>query len=105
MADEYTDFKEDANLYCSLLSSKVITDDNFKHYLNNNLNQYQLSKVIFPIGHLTKPELRELAESYGLKTAKKKDSTGICFIGERNFKKFLSQYLPAQKGEISGEHR
>lgn len=42
--DEYTDFKEDANLYCSLLSSKVITDDNFKHYLNNNLNQYQLSK-------------------------------------------------------------
>jgi tRNA-specific 2-thiouridylase len=55
---------------------------------------------MFPIGHLTKPQLREIAERAGLKTAKKKDSTGICFIGERNFKGFLSNYLPAQPGEM-----
>jgi tRNA-specific 2-thiouridylase len=60
----------------------------------------QFMQVMFPIGHLYKKEVRELAEQAGLATAKKKDSTGICFIGERNFKKFLSQYLPAQPGEI-----
>ena len=64
------------------------------------LNQYQLSNVVFPIGHLTKPELRKLASDYGLSTSKKKDSTGICFIGERNFKEFLKSYLPAKPGEI-----
>jgi tRNA-specific 2-thiouridylase len=65
-----------------------------------------LSKVLFPIGHLTKPELRAIAEAHGLATATKKDSTGICFIGERNFRKFLAQYVPAKSGEIrtlSGE--
>jgi tRNA-specific 2-thiouridylase len=70
------------------------------------LNQLQLSKAMFPIGGMTKPELREIARKTGLKTAEKKDSTGVCFIGERNFKKFLSGYLPAQRGEIrtlSGE--
>lgn len=69
-------------------------------YFLNVLGQYQLSKTMFPIGHLTKPEVREIAEKAGLATAKKKDSTGICFIGERNFKNFLSNYLPAQAGEI-----
>ncbi|WP_087678134.1 tRNA 2-thiouridine(34) synthase MnmA [Garciella nitratireducens] len=64
------------------------------------LNQYQLSKSLFPIGHLNKKQVRQIAEEYGLKTAKKKDSTGICFIGERNFREFLSRYLPAQPGEI-----
>jgi len=64
------------------------------------LGQKQLSKTMFPIGELTKPQVREIAEKHGLKTAKKKDSTGICFIGERNFKKFLSNYLPAQPGII-----
>jgi len=69
-------------------------------YFLNALNQYQLSKAMFPIGHLPKPEVRRIAEAAGLATAKKKDSTGVCFIGERNFKQFLSQYLPAQPGEM-----
>lgn len=59
-----------------------------------------LSNVLFPIGHLLKSEVREIAKTHGLKTHDKKDSTGICFIGERNFRNFLSQYLPAQSGEI-----
>jgi tRNA-specific 2-thiouridylase len=69
-------------------------------YFLNALNQYQLSKAMFPIGHLPKAKVREIAAAAGLATAKKKDSTGVCFIGERNFKEFLSQYLPAQSGEI-----
>ena len=69
-------------------------------YFLNQLTQAQLSKVMFPIGHLPKPEVRKIAEEAGLATAKKKDSTGICFIGERNFKEFLSQYLPAQPGNM-----
>jgi tRNA-specific 2-thiouridylase len=69
-------------------------------YFLHALNQRQLAKAMFPIGHLTKPEVRRIAEAAGLATAKKKDSTGICFIGERNFKQFLSGYLPARGGEI-----
>ncbi|MBO2943383.1 tRNA 2-thiouridine(34) synthase MnmA [Paenibacillus sp. F411] len=69
-------------------------------YFLNALNQEQLSKAMFPIGHLPKPEVRRLAEEAGLYTAKKKDSTGVCFIGERNFKEFLGQYLPAQGGDM-----
>jgi tRNA-specific 2-thiouridylase len=66
----------------------------------NQLGQEQLSKVMFPLGQYKKPEIRKIAEEAGLATAKKKDSTGICFIGERNFKEFLSNYLPAQPGEM-----
>lgn len=69
-------------------------------YFLNQLNQRQLSKVLFPIGHLQKKEVRAIAKEAGLVTADKKDSTGICFIGERDFKAFLSTYLPAQPGEI-----
>lgn len=69
-------------------------------YFLNRLTQEQLSHAVFPLGHLTKPEVRAIAEEINLVNAKKKDSTGICFIGERNFKEFLSQYLPAQPGEI-----
>src|SRR5690554_4860396 len=69
-------------------------------YFLNQLDQYQLSKAMFPIGHLPKPQVREIALHAGLATAKKKDSTGVCFIGERNFKEFLSSYLPAQSGEM-----
>ncbi|MCO4095638.1 tRNA 2-thiouridine(34) synthase MnmA [Macrococcoides canis] len=69
-------------------------------YFLNQLTHEQLSRVMFPLGHLQKPEVREIALKHDLATAKKKDSTGICFIGERNFKEFLSGYLPAQKGEM-----
>ncbi|KIQ94014.1 tRNA-specific 2-thiouridylase mnmA [Anoxybacillus thermarum] len=80
-------------------------------YFLNQLGQAQLSKVLFPIGELQKSQVREIAKEAGLATAGKKDSTGICFIGERNFKQFLSNYLPAQPGkmqtldgEIKGTH-
>jgi tRNA-uridine 2-sulfurtransferase len=69
-------------------------------YFLNALNQYQLGKAMFPIGNMPKSEVRAIAEEAGLATAKKKDSTGVCFIGERNFKEFLGQYLPAQPGEM-----
>jgi tRNA-uridine 2-sulfurtransferase len=76
-------------------------------YFLNALNQKQLAKAMFPIGHLQKKEVRAIAEEAGLATAKKKDSTGVCFIGEKNFKQFLSQYLPAKPGDmrdiVSGE--
>ena len=60
----------------------------------------KIAKTLFPVGELEKPVVRQIAEKHDLATAKKKDSTGICFIGERRFKDFLQQYLPAQKGEI-----
>ena len=80
-------------------------------YFLNQLTQDQLGGVLFPLARLTKAEVRAIAEQNGLATAKKKDSTGICFIGERNFRKFLQEYLPAQRGkicslsgEVVGEH-
>ncbi|THE09615.1 tRNA 2-thiouridine(34) synthase MnmA [Bacillus timonensis] len=69
-------------------------------YFLNQLSQEQLSKVLFPIGELEKSKVREIAMEAGLATATKKDSTGICFIGERNFKDFLSNYLPAKTGKM-----
>jgi len=60
----------------------------------------KIAKTLFPVGELEKSEVRRIAEQYDLATAKKKDSTGICFIGERRFKDFLQQYLSAQKGDI-----
>lgn len=69
-------------------------------YFLCQLNQYMLSKTIFPIGKLEKKEVREIALKNNLYTANKKDSTGICFIGERDFNEFLSRYLPAKEGDI-----
>ena len=69
-------------------------------YFLCQLNQYQLSKSLFPIGDLTKQEVRKIAEDLNLPVAHKKDSTGICFIGERNFREFLKNYIPAQSGDI-----
>ncbi|SDT31468.1 tRNA-specific 2-thiouridylase [Paenibacillaceae bacterium GAS479] len=69
-------------------------------YFLHQLSQEQLASAMFPIGHLPKPEVRRIAEEFGLSTARKKDSTGVCFIGERNFKQFLSGYLPAQPGSM-----
>lgn len=79
---------------------KGVDKNKDQSYFLNQLNQYQLSKAMFPLGHLNKPEVRAIAEEAELYTAKKKDSTGVCFIGERNFKEFLSTYLPAQPGEM-----
>lgn len=69
-------------------------------YFLNAVNGDVLNRVIFPIGGLLKSEVREIALRHGLATAAKKDSTGICFIGERNFRPFLKQYLSAGRGEF-----
>lgn len=69
-------------------------------YFLSQLTQEQIKDVMFPIGDLQKSEVREIAKKYNLATATKKDSTGICFIGERNFNEFLSNYLPAKPGKI-----
>lgn len=77
-----------------------IDENKDQTYFLNQLNQSQLEKVMFPLGGIDKKQVREMAKEAGLATATKKDSTGICFIGERNFKEFLSNYLPAQPGEM-----
>ncbi len=69
-------------------------------YFLHQLGQVQLAATKFPVGELPKPEVRQLATAAGFATANKKDSTGICFIGERDFRSFLAQYLPMQQGEI-----
>ena len=69
-------------------------------YFLSQLSQEQIKDVLFPVGELDKKEVREIAHKYKLATADKKDSTGICFIGERDFNEFLSNYLPAQPGNI-----
>ena len=69
-------------------------------YFLCQVNSYQLSKALFPIGDMEKPAVRQKAADYGLEVATKKDSTGVCFIGERNFKEFLKNYLPATPGDI-----
>ena len=69
-------------------------------YFLYTLGQQQLSRTLFPVGELEKSEVRQIAEQHHLVTHNKKDSTGICFIGERDFRDFLSRYLPAQPGEI-----
>lgn len=69
-------------------------------YFLYRLNQSQLSKTLFPLGELYKRDVRKLAAEAGLPNHAKKDSTGICFIGERRFREFLSRYLPKQPGEI-----
>jgi tRNA-specific 2-thiouridylase len=69
-------------------------------YFLSQLSQEQLSHVMFPLGDIEKPEVRRIAAEAGLATATKKDSTGVCFIGERNFKNFLSEYLPAKPGKM-----
>ena len=69
-------------------------------YFLHAVGHEELGKTLFPVGEIAKPEVRALAQKHELATAKKKDSTGICFIGERRFKDFLTQYLPAQPGDI-----
>ena len=69
-------------------------------YFLHRLNQAQLSKAMFPVGELKKTEVRRIAEEIGLPNAKKKDSTGICFIGERPFRDFLNRYISKEPGNI-----
>lgn len=69
-------------------------------YFLHQLNQQQLSRTLFPMGEFLKPQVRKIAHIHGLSTHDKKASAGICFIGERNFKKFLQEYLPAKPGVI-----
>jgi tRNA-specific 2-thiouridylase len=81
-----------------LLKAKDATKD--QSYFLHRLNQAQLSRAVFPLGDMKKTEVRALAEQIGLPVAKKKDSTGICFIGERPFREFLNRYLPTKPGPI-----
>jgi tRNA-uridine 2-sulfurtransferase len=81
-----------------LLKAEDGTKD--QSYFLYRLNQAQLAKTLFPIGHLYKRDVRKIAAEAGLANAAKKDSTGICFIGERPFRDFLARYLPKQPGEI-----
>ena len=67
------------------------------------LKEHQIEKAIFPVGGMTKQEVRAIAEKNGLVNSKKKDSTGVCFIGERNFRQFLQGFLPMQPGEMQTE--
>lgn len=69
-------------------------------YFLAEIHREVLDHVLFPLGNITKPQVRAIAEELNLSIAKKKDSTGICFIGERHFREFLSNYLPMKPGEI-----
>jgi tRNA-specific 2-thiouridylase len=73
-------------------------------YFLHRLNQAQLARTLFPVGELRKTEVRRLAAEIGLPNAQKKDSTGICFIGERPFRQFLARYLETRPGPIVDEH-
>ena len=73
-------------------------------YFLAGLTQEQLQNALFPVGGLQKGDVRRIARERGLPNAGKKDSTGVCFIGERNFKKFLMEFLPAQPGDMVDEH-
>ncbi len=86
-------------------------DNKDQSYFLYLLDQYQLSHALFPVGEYEKPAIREMAESNHLVTHDKKDSTGICFIGERRFRDFLQKFLPARpgpiqtgSGEVIGQH-
>lgn len=90
---------------------KGVDPNKEQSYFLYMLHRAQLEKSIFPVGGMTKSQVRQIAEENGLPVAKKKDSTGICFIGERNFKPFLQSFLPAQpgdmvtpEGEVVGHH-
>ena len=82
---------------------KGMDDSKDQSYFLHRLNQEQLSKSLFPVGELRKTMVRQIAEQVGLPNAKKKDSTGICFIGERPFRDFLNRYISKEPGPIKDE--
>ena len=79
---------------------RAVDNNKDQTYFLSQVSKEELKNVLFPVGDLVKPDVRKIANELGLITANKKDSTGICFIGERNFTKFLSNYLPNQEGDI-----
>ena len=79
---------------------KGLDNNKDQSYFLHAVGGEQIAKTLFPVGELEKPQVRQLAEEHDLVTADKKDSTGICFIGERRFKDFLERYIPAQPGDI-----
>lgn len=93
----YAQVGKDQDQYYLLRGADTDKDQSYFLY---TLKQSQLAHSIFPVGGLPKPQVRALAEQHQLITYNKKDSTGICFIGERDFKAFLQRYLPAQPGRI-----
>ena len=90
--------RREANGHTWLL--KGLDNNKDQSYFLNAVGEVEIAKTLFPVGELEKPAVRALAEEHGLVTHNKKDSTGICFIGERRFKDFLEQYLPAQPGPM-----
>ena len=84
--------------HCRLLKARDANKD--QSYFLYLLGQKELAHTLFPVGELAKPEVRRIAEEAGLPNHDRHDSTGICFIGERDFKSFLARYLPAQPGEM-----
>lgn len=106
----YADLRRDADGHMHLMRAADQNKD--QTYFLSQLDHEQLDRVMFPLAKLTKPEVRAIAKEAGLATAEKKDSVGICFIGEKgHFRDFLSTYLPATPGkmmtldgEVKGEH-
>lgn len=98
----YARISRDEKGECYLL--KGLDENKDQSYFLYTLQQHQLQKSLFPVGELAKPLVRQMAEDAGLITHDKKDSTGICFIGERKFKDFLQRFLPAQPGDIVDDH-
>ncbi len=92
------EWKSDGRSEFQLMKAEDGTKD--QSYFLYRLNQEQLAKTLFPLGDIYKRDVRKLAEKAGLHVHAKKDSTGICFIGERPFREFLGRYLPTKPGEI-----
>ncbi|EWH11387.1 tRNA-specific 2-thiouridylase MnmA [Catenovulum agarivorans DS-2] len=94
----YVQRRQDENGKWQML--RGLDNNKDQSYFLYTLAEQHVAQTLFPVGGLEKPEVRKIAEEQDLVTANKKDSTGICFIGERKFKDFLQQYLPAQPGDI-----
>ena len=105
----YAQIREAGGSYQLLKATDSSKDQS---YFLHRLNQAQLSKAMFPLGKLLKTEVRDIARKHGLANHAKRDSTGICFIGERPFREFLNRYLPTTpgqmvtpKGKVVGQHQ